>query len=335
MGATEQDQLFAATEGYYTTKSLLALLRLGLLETAIEHGNVDVDQFAADNNCDARLLHSVLGYLVVRGYFEVDGERSYRLSEQGRSVAPYFGYLPMHVGAYEPIFGSLEDVLQGKLIYGENLKRAEHELVSGLSSMEERLLTQLSEIMADSRFNGVLDLGCGGARVLSNILLRDSNLQGVGIEWEEASCAEAERMLTVSGLQDRARIVRGDVGRISDLPQNQLQGVDLVIAMFVMHEIYFQRSRAEVVKCMADIADLLDGHGRLLMVEVSRIPEDQSRPGLRFVPEYQLVHDLSHQRLANEEDWRAMLAEAGLQVLRTEPAGMCEAFCFLSGPIRS
>lgn len=321
------DELFTYTEGYFLTKSLLALWRLGLLDKAANEGVLVPDEIARELGLDRRLLRAVLDYLVVRGIFVVD-DGTFRLSDQGKRLAPYYGYLPMHVGAYEPIFGSFERVLRGELVYGENLRRAEHELVGGMSSMEDALLARLAEVMSEIPFRGVLDMGCGSGRMLSQ-LLRSSTLRGVGVDRTVEACEKARRNLAADGLADRTTILHGDASRLGDLPAGVLEEVDLVIAMFVMHEIHWQQSRSGVIACLRDISRIIGSHGRFVMVEVSRAAGDRARPGLRFIPEYQLVHEFSQQRLAGEDEWREMLDEAGLEVLRTEPAGMCEAFCFV------
>lgn len=324
------DELFTHTEGYFVTKSLLALWRLGLLDIISTEGEIDPERASEERGCDSKLLRAVLDYLVVRGILVPD-QKSYRFSDKGKQLAPYYGYLPMHVGAYEPIFGQYERVLRGELTYGKNLGRAEHELVGGMSAMEENLLVRLTGLMAEVRFRGVLDMGCGSGRMLSNVLRRDPSLRGVGVDHTPEACQKARHNLAAEGFADRTTILEGNASQLRELPAEILAEVDLVIAMFVMHEIHWQQSRKEVVSCLRDIADVIGPEGRFVMVEVSRIAGDQARPGLRFVPEYQLVHEFSQQRLASEDEWRQMLDEAGLQVLRSEPAGMCEAFCFVIG----
>jgi 2-ketoarginine methyltransferase len=324
------DELFTYTEGYFLTKSLLALWRLGLIDVVTAEGRIDAEQAAKEIGSDSRLLRAVFDYLVIRGIFVVDGD-TYSLSDRGQQLAPYLGYLPMHVGAYEPIFGSFEDVLRGDLVYGENLRRAEHELVGGMSAMEEHLLARLTSLMSEIEFTCVLDMGCGSGRMLAQVLSRNANLRGVGVDHTAEACQKARHNLAAEGMAGRTTILHGDASRLHDLPADVLADVDLVIAMFVMHEIHWQQSREGVISCLRDISRVIGPDGRFLMVEVSRIPADRARPGLRFIPEYQLVHEFSHQRLAREDEWRTMLHEAGLEVLRTEPAGMCEAFCFVIG----
>lgn len=330
MSTPAQDELFTSTEGYFVTKTLLALWRLGVLGHAVTAGKVDPAQYATEHSCDPGLLRAVLGYLVVRGYFDTDGDY-FQLSERGRRIAPYFGYLPMHVGAYEPVLQAIEDLITSRKVYGKDLRRTETEMLDGLTELEEHVLSRLADMTGGTRFGKVLDLGCGSARMLSKLLQRNPGVHGVGIDWEQAAVDDAQRTLAETGLTDRASVLRGDAGRIRELPPRALDGVDLVVAMFVMHEIYRQRSRPGVIECLENIASTIGHEGLLLMVEVSRIEPDRPRPGLRFIPEYQLIHDFSNQRLASQEDWREMLAEAGMSVLRVEPAGMCEAFCFIAG----
>jgi 2-ketoarginine methyltransferase len=332
MSATPQDELFTSTEGYFITKTLLALWRLGILDRAVA-GKIHPARYAAEHGCDPDLLQAALGYLVVRDYFEAD-DGFFQLSERGRRIAPYFGYLPMHVGAYEPVLCALEDLIRGQRVYGRDLKRTEAEMLGGMTALEEHILGRLADMTGDSGFSKVLDLGCGSARLLAKLLQRNPGARGVGIDWEPAAVDDGQRTLADAGLTGRATVLRGDAGRIRELPADMLDGVDLVISMFVLHEIYRQRSRLGVIECLEDIADTLGAPGRLLMVEVSRIEPVKPRANLRFIPEYQLIHEFSNQRLASKDEWRDMLAEAGMTVLRTEPAGMCEAFCFIAARAR-
>lgn len=331
MSAAPLDELFTSTEGYFVTKALLALWRLGILDRFAE-GKINPAQYRAEHGGDPDLLRAILGYLVVRGYLETDGD-FFQLSDRGYRVAPYFGYLPMHVGAYEPVMGALEDLIRGQRVYGRDLKRTEAEMLGGMTALEDHVLGRLADMTGGSGFGKILDLGCGSARMISRLLLRNPGARGVGIDWEQTAVDDAQRTLAEAGLTDRAIVLRGDAGRIGELPAGVLEGVDLVVAMFVMHELYRQRSRPGVIEALAGIAATLGATGRLLMVEVSRIEPVSHRPNLRFIPEYQLIHEFSNQRLASQDDWRDMLAEAGMTVLRTEPAGMCEAFCFIAAPV--
>lgn len=330
MTISAQDELFSSTEGYFVTKALLASWRLGVLDHAAAAGQIDVGDYAAEVGYDPALLRALLGYLVVRGFFDVTGD-TYRLSDKGKAVAPYFGYLPMHVGAYEPVLGAIEDVIRGDRTYGEGLKRSETEMLGGMTALEDHVLGRLAGMLGGKGFTRALDLGCGSARLLSRLLTRNPHATGIGIDWEQDAVDDAQRTLADAGLTKRATVLRGDAARIGDLAPDVLGKVDLVLAMFVMHEIYRQRSAAGVIECLTHISNAIGDDGRLLLVEVSRIELTAARPALRFIPEYQLIHEFSNQRLASQDDWRGMLAQAGLAVLSVEPAGMCEAFCFVTG----
>lgn len=331
MTTAPQDELFTSTEGYFVSKALLALWRLGVLDSATVTDGLDAGKYAAEHGWDAGLLRAILGYLVVRGYFDVEAD-AFRLSERGRAIAPYFGYLPMHIGAYEPVLAALEDLVRGQQAYGTDVTRSEAEMLGGMTALEDHVLGRLADLTDGTAFGKILDLGCGSARLLGRLLERYPAARGVGIDWESDAVDDARKTLAAAGLDGRTTILRGDASKVDDLPADVLTGVDLVIAMFVMHEIYRQRSGPGVIQCLRNIAGMLGPQGRLLMVEVSRIEPVMARPGLRFVPEYQLIHEFSNQRLASQDAWRDMLADAGMTVLRTEPAGMCEAFCFVARP---
>jgi SAM-dependent methyltransferase len=325
-----QDELFAHARGYYVTKALLALWRLGLLQRAMDGETLTPETIAVEGY-DRELLQAVLDYLAVRGYVQFEPSNGgYRLSERGIAASSYYGYLPMLVGAYEPVFAQLENVLAGSRVYGRDVRRSEQELALGVGALEEHLLGRLTALARKAQYTKVLDLGCGSGRMLSRVCKLSGQIRGIGVDWDAQACEEAKRTIGREGLNDRVTILRGDVASIDQLPRDVIDGVDLVIGMFVMHEVLRQRDRTGTVAMLRGIAGLLGSHGRLIMVEVSQLESRDVQDGLLFIPEYELVHNFSAQRLAAREVWEDMVGEAGMRVVEVGAAGMCQAFCLVA-----
>jgi 2-ketoarginine methyltransferase len=326
---TPDQELFQHAKGYYTARALLTLWRTGLLGRAAAGEELDVRRLGTEGY-DGELLGGLLDYLTTRGYLEWVREGAYRLSQRGAAAAPYFGYLSTMLGAYEPVFANLERVVTGELVYGRDVSRSSAEMVTGLNALEASLLGQVTDLLARERFAKVLDLGCGSATMLCRICKLDDRIHGVGLDWSDDACELAVRTVAREQLRDRVTIVRGDAGDPGELPP-AARDADLVTAMFVMHEVLRQRGREGAVACLRQLARTIGSHGRLLMVEVSATSGHEARDDLLFIPEYELLHVFSNQRLASRAEWEEMIAEAGMRVLQVAPADMCQAFCMVAG----
>jgi 2-ketoarginine methyltransferase len=328
-----QDEIFRLAKGYYTTKAMLALWRLGVLERAASGAEIVLDEVAQRLGTEADQLRPIFDYLIVRGFLDRISAGVYRLTERGLATSPYFGYLSTMVGAYEPVFVRIEELLTGRLVYGRDIKRSHEEMVRGLTALEDRMMGTVAEVVRNTGARKVLDLGCGSARMLSRICGFGPDIQGVGVDRDPNSCAVARETVEREGLQGRLTIIEGDAADIAGLPRDAVTGVDMVTVMFLLHEILRQRGREGTVELLRDIAGLLGPGGHLAMVEVSGTVDHAYRENQLFVPEYELLHEYTNQRLAPRPEWEAMADEAGMKVLDVLPVDMCQAFCLIATPI--
>jgi histidinol-phosphate aminotransferase len=326
-----QDDLFRLAKGYYTTKALLALWRLGMLERAVAGESLHPATEAARLGADPDLIKPLFDYLIVRGFLEAADGGSYRLTARAMGDAPYYGYLSTMVGAYEPVFMRIEDLVSGKVSYGTDVKRSYEEMVHGLTALEDHLMGPVAEVAKEGATK-VLDLGCGSARMLARICQLSDGIRAVGVDRNPDSCATARKTVADAGLGDRIAIVEGDAFGLASLPADVTAGVDMISVMFLLHEILRQRGRAGVIRLLTDIAAMVGPGGRLVMVEVSGTVQHSYRENQLFVPEYELLHEYTNQRLAPRSDWEAMVAEAGMEVVEVRPVDMCQAFCLVASP---
>jgi 2-ketoarginine methyltransferase len=330
--ASGQDDIFGLAKGYYTLRALLAAWRLGYLERAAAGETLDVAAVAAERGVDTQTVRPLFDYLVIRGFFAKESAGGYRLTERGRAASPYFGYLSTMVGAYEPVFARIEDLVTGAIAYGRDVSRSHEEMVRGLTALEDRMMGTVTEAVRDSGGRVVLDLGCGSARMLAHICALDPDVRAVGVDRDPNSCAVARETVRREGLDGRLTILQGDASDVAGLPPDVVGGVDTVTVMFLLHEILRQRGREGTVALLRDIAGLVGPTGRLVMVEVSGTTEPAYRENLLFVPEYELLHEYTNQRLASRPEWESMAAEAGMRVLDVLPVNMCQAFCLVATP---
>jgi SAM-dependent methyltransferase len=327
---TGQDDVFRLAKGYYTTRALLALWRLGLLERAAAGEILDAAAVAAGSGVDTGQVRPLLDYLVVRGFLEAVAPGRYRLTDRGQAAAPYYGYLSTMVGAYEPVVARLEDLVTGGAVYGRDVVRSHTEMTRGLTALEDGLMGTVVDVVRDAGARRVLDLGCGSARMLARICQVSPGTSAVGVDRDPDSCAVARETVEREGLGARMAILQADASDVAALPRDVVAGVDLVTVMFLLHEILRQRGREGTVGLLRDIAGLVGPGGRLVIVEVSGTSEPSYREALLFVPEYELLHEDTNQRLAARAEWEAMVAEAGMRVQRFAPVDMCQAFCLVA-----
>ncbi|HZB48385.1 MAG TPA: methyltransferase domain-containing protein [Mycobacteriales bacterium] len=326
-----QDDIFGLAKGYYSTRAMLAAWRLGLLERAAAGETLDGTALGAQWGVPAGQVRPLLDYLVIRGFFEKESADGYRLTARGQAARPFFGYLSTMVGAYEPVFARIEELITGSIVYGKDISRSHEEMVRGLTALEDRMMGTVTEAVRDAGGRVVLDLGCGSARMLAHICALDPAIRAVGVDRDKDSCAVARETARREGLEDRLTILQGDAGDVAALPADVVGDVDTVTVMFLLHEILRQRGRDGTVQLLRDIAELVGDGGRLVMVEVSGTTEPAYLENLLFVPEYELLHEYTNQRLAARPEWEAMVAEAGMQVRDVRPVNMCQAFCLVAG----
>jgi len=327
-----EGDVWALAKGYYTTKALLALWRLGLFDRAERDGELDAAAIAAEWGVDEELVRPLFNYLLVRGFLERTDAGAFRLTQRGHDAHPYRGYLSTMVGAYEPVFSRLEAIVTGAVSYGKDLTRSHEEMVRGLTALEDKMMGTVTDAVIRVGARKVLDLGCGSARMISRMCEVDPGIHTVGVDRDPGSCAVARETVQLRGLADRMQIVEGDAFEVTMLPADVLAGVDTVTVMFLLHEVLRQRGRDGTVRLLTEIADLVGPQGRLIMVEVSGTVDHQYRENQLFVPEYELLHEYTNQRLASRPEWEAMLADAGMTVVDVLPVDMCQSFCMVAAP---
>ncbi|HEY1619036.1 MAG TPA: class I SAM-dependent methyltransferase [Streptosporangiaceae bacterium] len=327
-----QDDIFQLTKGYYTIRALLALWRLGLLERATRGEALELNAVAAELGTDADQLKPLLDYLIVRGFLENDEAGAYRLTARGSAAIPYYGYLGTMIGAYEPVIANIEGLVTGKLRYGSDVTRGYEEMVRGLTALEDNLMDPVADV-AQEGSRRVLDLGCGSARMLARICELNEGISGVGVDRNPDSCATARETVARAGLEGRLTIVQADAADLNTIPRDVLAGVDMISVMFLLHEILRQKGRDGVIGLLRQIADAIGPGGKLVMVEVSGTTDFTYRENQLFVPEYELLHEYTNQRLAARPEWEAMVAEAGMKVADIRPVNMCQSFCLVATPV--
>jgi len=288
--------------------------------------------FSESRALDARLLTAAAEYLARRGVFERVGEvggigreqaGGFRLAREGR-VLVEDGWLPFfvfYVGGYGNVLSSIGRMLHGDARYGVDLVRDGAYVALGTelaartrhAGSHEAVLRRTTEL----RPRTVLDVGCGSAGFLIELVRRSSAERGVGIDSSKAACELARRQIAAGGLTSTIEIVDGDARDVLRLRPDLIGSVDVVTALFVIHELLGGGASAAAA-ALADIARSLQPEsGRILVMDKhTDVLVAGGAPG--YFTEFKLVHDFTQQVLCTRQQWHEVFDAAKLEIVREE-----------------
>lgn len=270
-------------------------------------------EIAARDGVDEDKLRALLASLEREGLVELDGDIA-RLSEAGRRLCEYTGWLTLFVGGYAPLFRNVDGILRGS--YRGPLRDGRLVGVGSCMISEHLSIPVTRRLMAQIRPTAkfIVDSGCGNAQYLVSFCERYPELRAVGVDQSEEACAEARRLIAAKGLEDRVSVLCGDI-----LDYDGADVPDFVIFAFILHEIVGRVGEAGLV-------DFLDSLRRrypdtdLIVIEVddqtSTNPDVFRTPmGRGYYNYYFLIHALTHQRLLPDARWRELFDQAGFALL--------------------
>jgi SAM-dependent methyltransferase len=165
----------------------------------------------------------------------------------------------------------------------------------------------VAELHAEKPIERIVDLGCGAAGLLSDVV-QSTGACGVGIDASRGACAAAEQLVRKRRLVTRIDIVHRDAIALVEDP-SPVQGADLVMCNFLLHEFPPPQRTALLAAIVAAMAP----GGRLLVCEAVPDGPDHAHP---FARAFRLVHVLMGQTLAPTADWQEAFSAAGLQLVQ-------------------
>jgi SAM-dependent methyltransferase len=99
----------------------------------------------------------------------------------------------------------------------------------------------------------LVDLGCGSGRFLAYLAKRRPDLKILGVDLAEDMVAVGRRHLVASGLDDRVRLVHGDMREFRRLLPAR---ADIVTSVFSMHHL---AAWEDLRACLGEVAAAVDG----------------------------------------------------------------------------
>jgi SAM-dependent methyltransferase/predicted transcriptional regulator len=340
------DRLFKSLIESMELASIWMGLRLDLYEALREHGPATVAELAERAGIDARYAREWLEQQAVAGLLDVEDptedaeDRRYRLPTAHAEVLLDADH-PAHAGAAAWWIGSLAEVLQrvpdlyrsGQGLpypeYGADCRLAianfnrpmfVNDLAGWFATVPE-----LQARLAAERARA-LDVGCGVGWSSISLAKAFGSLRVDGIDSDQASIADAERLAAEAGVADRVRFRVVDAAELGAAGEG---GYDAVFIFEALHDM------ARPVEALQAIRALLAGDGVVIVAD-EKVAETFTAPGdeverLNFgfswwhcLPasraETPSVAAGTALRSATVRDWAARAGFAGLEVLPVDHA---------------
>ena len=244
------------------------------------------------------------------------------LSARGRHLVDdrWLAYVVYYVGGYGGVLGAASELGRGARRYGADLVRDGHYVALGTEMMSRTRHHRSYEVVlrhaAAARPARVLDLGCGSANFLLQLVEATGATFGLGVDSDAEACEHARRNVREAGLEGRVEIVQGDMHTLAERHPALVGRFDVVTAMMVVHESLI-RGDERTAGLLRDLAALLTPAGRLIVLDKhTDILEAGAAPP--YFTEFKLIHDLTDQDFCTEARWREVFARAGLRLTAVE-----------------
>ncbi|MBV1796546.1 methyltransferase [Siccirubricoccus sp. G192] len=310
--------------GFWAARAVQVAARFGLAD-GLRDGPRTPAELAAATGAHPDALRRLLRALAGLGVLASDAVGRYRLTPMGELLR---GDVP----------GSLRDFVArlGEPEYWRAWGALDHSIATGRSAFEAvfgaRLFDHLARYPeAAARFHAgmgggsaraaatvvaalgdlggvgmVVDIGGGHGALLAAVLRANPGAQGVLFELPqvaEAGCAA----LAAAGLAERSRVEAGDF--FETVPA----GGDLYLMQRIVHDW----DDSEAARLLGNVRAAMPAHARLLLVEAV-VPPGDAPSRAKMLDLNMLV--LVSGRERTEEEYRVLLAAAGLALRRVLPA---------------
>lgn len=326
MSTSKQPFTFDALTHFALCQTIFGAYQAGMWEPFrqdLDHV-LEPEAFTAAHGGDARLIRGLAEYFSRRGLMEpvASGERTgFRLSPQGRALVDedWLGYFVFMVGGYGEVLHASGGLASGKIRYGQDLVRNGHYValgseILGRSRNHRSFEVILARASEGPRPRTVLDLGCGSAAFLMMLMERTGAEHGIGVDINEESCVLSRENLAAAGFSDRARVFHRDARKLLEEQPELEASVDLVTAVFLVHEFFSLGPDVAAQKLRDVCRTLVPDRGRLLILDKhTDILQDNGAPP--YFSEFKLVHDLTDQVLYTRSQWQELFERAGLEIV--------------------
>jgi len=311
----------------YLAQVLIALWDSGLFEYVRRQGHVRVSAAADELGLDQEILLILVEYLTGRGLMTFDGS-SYSLSERGNVYWNYItrGALTSHLAGYNELLTNLGPALRKEIgLNDPSMARSERLVATGAACtlLGSDMVPWILEAVRAENAHCVLDLGCGTGIFLTHLARQWPEGRGIGIDRNGAVVAEARSRADSQNLANRLEFHEAVLsGEPMCISPDVLEGVDVITAIFIIHEFSGRGGDAALISVIAALRNQFPRR-TLLLVEGSRADPYERKIGpvrSHAQLDYSLIHPLSGQgRLKSSVEWGQIIGAAGATLRKTIP----------------
>ncbi|MFE0026727.1 hypothetical protein [Amycolatopsis sp. NPDC059021] len=304
--------------GLALANALHALMDSGVYDTLLAQPGLSAEDLAARHGLAADRFGVLCHYLANEGYLAEDA--GWALTAKARELAEFRPWYTLLVGGYAGTFAQLGATLKDGAPWAD---RDGAEVGAGSCGMSMIDVLPMAHRLLDTLPTAaptIVDLGCGDAAFLVELVKARPGLRAVGFEPDAVSSGLAAERVEREGLTDRITIHRG---RVSDVLGADLPGDGSVcfLTAFVLQEMLEQDGEAAVEALLRKV---MDAHpaAHWLVVEVDHRIDDRRAMAhalaRAYYNPYFLLHALTEQRLERREFWDALFARAGLEIAQLD-----------------
>jgi 2-ketoarginine methyltransferase len=289
---------------------------LGIFAAVGAAPGLDGAELATDLGLDPDRLLVLLRYLENEGYVLDDG--GWSLTPKGVGLPVFAPWYELLVGGYATTFQQLGDVLRKGAPWATRDATRVGAGSCGISAYDalplaERLLDAAPQTPAT-----VVDLGCGDAGFLVELLVRRPALRGVGVEPNLSSVELGATRARAAGVTDRLRLHHGPAADVTTLELPERGRGTCFLTAFVLQEILEQGGERAVEDFLRST---FEAHPEALwlVVEVDHRPSGPVMAhGLAtaYYNPYFLIHGITEQRLEPARYWSELFGRLGLRILQ-------------------
>ncbi|MEE8410419.1 MAG: class I SAM-dependent methyltransferase [Myxococcota bacterium] len=298
-------EIVGVARGFYALPILMTLARRGVVDRLLGDG-VTLGELGGHRDN----LRSVMTYLANLGWV-VDDAGRYRATELGTKVLRRCGAYGI-LYSYRSYIANLEQILfdpEAKV----HVHRDENVVGSGTAHIR-KYFSRVKKAIVETEAKYILDVGCGDGTFLNYCARQRSELRLVGVDTSEVALAVTRR-----NLRSKATLLQGSVSEpeiiVQKLESRGISPAELMVSIwFVFHEVLGIEG-VDLTRMLEGYRKLAPNHG-MIIGEIFDVPSAvlAAHHDETAVPEFNLFHELSGQKLFTLDAWRESIAAAGFDV---------------------
>lgn len=312
--------------GYTVSLAIVAAQRCGFWDAFAPDVErvVVLDSLAHERSLERRYLRALTDFLSQHQLIEpVDASgESVRLTTLGKGlVQGGLGPFLLVAGGYGRVLNTMGDLITGTIRFDDIKANARDgamvalgtELASRRPGGNYALaLDRAAAAAAAGAPELVLDLGCGSATFLVELVRRTGSKRGIGVEVDAHACELARATLAAAGLGDRCEVIHADIRDLVRSRPDIVDHCDVVTGLFVVHEFFRAGREAAATEFRALRSLLHPTNGRLVIVDKVTDPL-AAGTAHSTMKDFQLFHQFTDQRLYSRAEWQELFADSGLR----------------------